>query len=323
MIQEENYSQYDLFIVDVYNLFYRATFSSFKNDFNLINNVYDQGIINFLSMIDSYIKKYAIDKDIPIYWLFDNAKTSIQKYRKSLSEDYKKTRVEQPSWFYESLNLLELILHFYRNNSFIYREKFLEADDYVTYIINYAQNKDKNILLISNDQDWFRGLNNNVNQLYCGEVYDINKFEDKFKYKPTYSNICFYKCFYGDESDNIKGFLKNLDYELFIKIINTYSSMSQFLYNIDTISFLDLGWKSKIKKEESNLNLNWELVTVVELGDIDLKSSEIVCQYKKEKLKLIYESYNLLGKIDEDRIPNTQVKIDIIESMLQGIIQSR
>jgi 5'-3' exonuclease len=317
--------KYNILIVDVYNMMFRSTYCSNKEQIvsQGINKYHIEGIINFFNMIDSYIKNYCED-DVYIYWLFDNAKSSIRKYRKSLSENYKKTRVEQPEWFYDSLNNLELILHYYRNNSYIYRQNFVEADDYVSYIIDYSYNKNKNILLVSNDQDWFRGLQSNVDQLYNGEIYDKNRFEEVFKYPPTYSNICFYKCFYGDDSDCIEGFLKNLPHVYFLDIISKYKNMLDFVLEAKQgkIDFLDLGWLEKIKKEEENLLLNWNLVTVIELGDLDLKSSEIVCHYKEEKLKIIYQSLNLIGQIDK-RFIIEKKSVDILEDLLSGIKQKR
>jgi len=319
--------KYNIFIVDVYNMMFHSTYGNEcqqivkkgKEEYHL------EGILMFFKMMDSYIKKYAENNDeLIIYWLFDNAKSSIQKYRKSLDENYKKTRAEQPEWFYKSLDNLELILHFYRNNSFIYRQKFLEADDYVSYIIDYAQNKDKNVLLISGDQDWFRGINTNVDQLYLQDklIYDIDKFEEVFNYKPTYSNICFNKCFYGDVSDNIIGAIPTLPQQLFLKLIDQFSTMDQLIFNINNISYLDLGWKAKFKKEIGKLQLNWNLVTVVELGEIDLRSNEIKCYYKEDKLRIIYESLNLIGLMDS-RIKYKESNMDLLDSMLEGIQKER
>jgi len=319
--------KYNILIVDVYNMMFRATYGSPNVQlYKRGSETYHlEGIIMFMKMMDSYIKSYA-EKDFTVYWLFDNAKTTVQKYRKSLNENYKKTRVEQPDWFYKSLDNLELILHYYLDNSFIYRQKFLEADDYVTYIINYAQNKDKQVLLISGDQDWFRGLNSNVDQLYLEnkQIYDTNKFEEEFGYKPTYSNICFYKSFYGDKSDNITGCLTNFPKLFFIETINRFNTMDSFIYAVEhnQIDFLDLGWKEKIKKETENLRLNWSLVTVVELGEIDLKSSEVQCNFKVEKLNIIYESLGLMGQID-DRVKSNVKNNDLISDMLNGIQRTR
>jgi hypothetical protein len=319
--------KYQILIVDVYNMMFHATYGSENQQIVKKSNeeYHLEGIIMFFRMMDSYIKNYAENNDeLIIYWLFDNAKSSIQKYRKSLDDNYKKARAEQPDWFYKSLDHLELILHFYHDNSFIYRQKFLEADDYVSYIINYAQNRDKNVLLVSGDQDWFRGLNSNVDQLYLQDksIYDIEKFEQIFHYSPTYSNICFHKCFYGDKSDNIIGAIPTLPVQMFLKIIEQFTTMDQLLFNLNSITYFDLGWKAKFKKEMSTLQLNWNLVTVVELGEIDLKSNEIKCLYKEDKLRIIYESLNLLGFIDK-RITSVESSVDLLDSMLDGIQKQR
>jgi len=75
--------QYNTFIVDVYNLFYRANYVTDESIITYKNEKFHtEGIIGFLNLMDTYVKKYGT-KEVKIYWLFDNAKTSVKKYRKA------------------------------------------------------------------------------------------------------------------------------------------------------------------------------------------------------------------------------------------------
>ena len=126
---------YNVLIFDVYNVFHRAFWKHenlTKVDGKLIPI---DGICNFFSILNSYIEKFGT-KDCKCYFLLDNAKTTILR-RKELDEDYKKNRKENemPQEFYDALNLIELILKFYRDG-ILYRKQGIEADDYVQNLID-------------------------------------------------------------------------------------------------------------------------------------------------------------------------------------------
>ena len=197
---------YNVLIFDVYNIWYRVMW---KND-NLtkIDNkdIPLDAICRFFELTDSYIKKFGTS-DCRVFYLFDNAKTTILRNRKLLDEEYKKNRKEQPTYFYDGLNMVELILKFYRDNSCIYRKEGLEADDFVANILDtYIKEHDK-VITFSTDMDWCRCLMDDtqndikvVQYTKNNEILTVKSFEEKYGFKPTYSNVCFYKCFYGDES---------------------------------------------------------------------------------------------------------------------------
>ena len=316
-------NKYNTIIVDCYNLIYRSiedeTVVSYKNE-----KFHTEGIIGFLKAMDAYIKKYGTE-DVKIYWLFDNAKTSIQKYRKSLSEDYKKTRVEMPEWFYKQLDMLELLLKNYRDNSYLFRVKFLEADDYVNKIIESYLTKEDRVLLISEDSDWVRALNDNVHQYAKGKIYDKSVFLEEYKFEPTNSNICFYKTIYGDKTDNIKSAIGELPKVYFYDIINKYSTIYDFIVGVknNSLSYLDSGWKARISKEEELLILNWNLVSAVEISTSELDSFQYKCKFQKDKLYMLYSALHLLGKVDQKRFPVEVTSNDFLDELFSGIEVSR
>lgn len=309
-------SKYDVLIFDVYNIFYKADYLG-KNELSIVKNgndsVHTEGIIKFFQLINSYIEKYGT-KDSQCIFLMDNAKSSIQKYRKALSEKYKKTRTPMPEYFYNELNFIELIIKYYRNNSTLYRCVGLEADDYVNNVVRNL--KDKKILMFSEDMDWCRNISDNIHQYKDKGIYTKEIFLEKYGFEATYSNICFYKTFYGDKSDNILPTIPTLPKVYFLDIISKFTNVSQMILNLSSLDYLDGGWKLKFQKEEDNLRLNWNLVESVDISDNELLQYKYDCEFKPNKLKIIYMMLNIMDKFD-NRI-KSEVKQKSIFDMLEG-----
>lgn len=315
--------KYNILIVDCYNLIFKANWIENEALVRCGNEtVHTEGIIGFFRLMESYISRFGTE-DVKIYWLMDNAKTTVTKYRKSLSDTYKKNRKQEPDWFYREIDFIELILKNYRNNSELYRLKFLEADDYVSNIIETFIKPTDRVLLISEDSDWCRALSDNVHQFKDHGIYTKEVFLERKGYEATYSNICFDKTFYGDATDNIVATLPNLPKIFFLEIINRYRSASEFIYAVknDRLPFLDKSWKMKILKEESNIMLNWNLVESADIDEKSLTAYAYHCAFKEQKLRIIYASLGLVGKIDS-RIKPPEPKDDIF-SMLNGEQLSR
>lgn len=309
---------YDILIFDCYNLFYKAQWIGDDSIINLDKEeIHIGGIIQFFKLANSLIERFGT-KDVKVYWLMDNAKTSVLKYRKELSPEYKKSRKIQPDWFYRELDIIELILKYYRDNSELYRLKFLEADDYVQNIIKYCVKDNEKVLLISEDSDWSRNLAENVHQYKNKQVLTKGLFIELNGYEPTYSSICFYKTFYGDVTDDILPTLANLPKVYFLDIISKYKTANEFIFAVknNILDYLDKGWILKIEKEESNILLNWNLVEGVDISELQLSSYAVKCFFKINKLKIIYASLGLIGKFDE-RV-KVEVKENSIFDMLDG-----
>src|SRR5574344_1179272 len=116
-VSMENVNPYNVMIVDCYNLIYKASWLEPENIVQYGNGTFHtEGIIGFFKAINSYIERFCTS-DVKIYWLLDNAKTSVTRYRKALSDTYKKNRKEQPEWFYREIDIIELILKYYRDNA--------------------------------------------------------------------------------------------------------------------------------------------------------------------------------------------------------------
>lgn len=298
---------YNNIIFDIYNIWYRVVWKN--EDLTKVDDklIPIDAICKFFELTDSYVNKHGT-KDCRVYYLFDNAKTTVLKNRKLLDEEYKKNRKVQPDWFYDGLNLIELILKFYRDNSCTYRIQNLEADDFVLPIIdNYVNEHDK-VLMFSTDIDWCRCLLNDVNHDIIvnqytknNEILTVKSFEEKYGFKPTYSNICFWKTFYGDNSDNILPTLNTYPKEYFLDILNRYNHIDNFIRDAleGKIKYLDGGWKIKIQQLQDRMRLNWNLITSVDISVNDLENWKIECFYKPNKLLIIYSTLNIVGRFDK------------------------
>lgn len=315
---------YNILVFDVYNVFYRVFFGNetlTKIDGKLIPI---DAICKFFELCDNYIDKYGIKKDCKIYWLMDNAKTTILKNRKLMDENYKKDRKEMPQEFYDALNIIELILKFYRDG-ILYRKQGVEADDYICNLVdNYIKEHD-HVLLFTTDIDWCRCLMNDIqNDIIINqytknkEILTVKSFEDKFGFKPTETNVCFWKTFYGDKSDNILPTLANLPKSYFLDILKKYSHVDLFINDAlnGKIKYLDKGWLIRIKQLEQRIRLNWNLISSAEISTTDMEQWKVECAYKPNKLLIIYSTLNILGRFDK-RIKQYDKK-DSIWNMLNG-----
>jgi len=299
--------KYNTLIFDIYNLYYKFVY---VNKDKVINykgkKIHVEGIEGTLKGIQHYINKYAKTPDkVKLFFLYDNAKTSLLRMRDEVSKgQYKEGREAMPNWFYSGLNYLELILANCYNNAFAFRVKGLEADDYVESIISSYCSPTDNILMFSEDMDWCRYLNQEsptVNQYMKKAVYSTIAFEEEYKFYPTTSSICFYKTFYGDDSDKIKGvFKKHLPFTLFLKIIKDCNNIYDFISKSinKKLAYLDAGWIERVRRDEQWLIDNWTLVEGIRLDNADLENFKTVCKFKKEKLKLLYTSLNFAKDFD-------------------------
>lgn len=315
---------YNVLIFDVYNIWYRVMW---KND-NLtkIDNkdIPLDAICRFFELTDSYIKKFGTS-DCRVFYLFDNAKTTILRNRKLLDEEYKKNRKEQPTYFYDGLNMVELILKFYRDNSCIYRKEGLEADDFVANILDtYIKEHDK-VITFSTDMDWCRCLMDDtqndikvVQYTKNNEMLTVKSFEEKYGFKPTYSNVCFFKCFYGDESDHILATLSNYPKEYFLDCLKRYNHVDNFIQDVEDgkLTYLDTAWRIRIKQLAQRMRLNWNLISSAEISPTDMEQWKIECSYKPNKLLIIYSTLNVVGRFDK-RV-KVETKSDSIWNMLNG-----
>lgn len=317
--------KFNKILVDVYSVIYRWTFNKNREEFVVkLDNIdtHLEGVVGFLNAIDTYINKYG-DNNTEVFFLLDNMSTIYD--RKDISDIYKENRKKNqpPEWFYKNISMVELILKYYRDNSHIIRISKYEADDLVKPILNMYCKKEDKVLLISEDSDWCRYLSENVMQYKSHKIFTTEIYKDTFGYFPTETSVRWDKTIYGDDADNVIGCLKNYPRQFFLKEIEKYDNILDFIRDVelDKISYLDTGWKLKIKKEKANIITNWKLVSALDVSNDEILGNIFDCSFKENKLKIIYSSLSILGKVD-NRI-KIESKSQDIWNMIDGEPLSR
>ncbi len=300
------------------NLYYRAyTYKLNISDYANVNNekVDIKGIAGSIQMILNRIKDHLQDNG-HIYFLFDNAKT-LHRRQDAVDPDYKKNRKKMPKSFYRGLDYLEVILRNFINNGRVIRITSAEADDLVKPVLLQVKDTEYT-LLISTDLDWARSLSEKTHWLDKRDIIDLDVFESKYGYPACEHSIIFHKSFYGDKTDNIVGALKQFPKVYFKSVIENYTDMKDFIFDAikKRISYLDEGWIERIEQDKGKLYSNWDLVSFQPISNIDLERYIRKTEFNHLKLYWLYDSIQILGKVDVKRVQKT--KTDIVNAFLNN-----
>jgi 5'-3' exonuclease len=297
--------KYNKIFIDASNLYHRAYSVSGQMTTVLENKmeIVTGGIYTSIKMIQKIEKNYLEDNG-EIYIIFDNVHSGENK-RKLIDPEYKANRSQKDETFYKSLDYFHLLLLNYKNNFIVVKRPGSEADDLVSPLIEEFKN-DK-ILLISNDMDWFRAINENIhvakyeNKEY--KIYDIDSFKEKYNFFPSEKNIIIYKAFRGDSSDNIPKGVSGIRETLIINLLEDgYSSIKEILLNLDKINYIPDSWKQKILENRARLLLNEKLVAYEKVPIEELKEYIFVCKFSPKVLKSIYKSLDFNASSFDPRI---------------------
>jgi hypothetical protein len=189
----------------------------------------------------------------------------------------------------------------------------MEADDWVLPLIRSLP-EIQTSLLVSTDFDWARCISRTVTWFEPRKniMYTPEKFEEEYLFAPSIQSVCFFKTFYGDESDCIPPAMRNFPFPLFKKVIADCGNVHEFiLKTLDRkLDYLDKGWMDRVRLERDQLVKNWKLVSFIELSVNTMKSVTVKCKFEEMKLSLflnslgikpqdIDERYNKKGEIDE------------------------
>jgi len=143
--------------------------------------------------------------------------------------------------------------------------------------------------------DWFRSIADNVhvakyeNKEY--NIYDKEKFFDRFGFYPTSKKICMYKTFRGDGSDDIPKGVPGIREKALIQLIENFDTLNDIFQNLESISFLSDVWKNKIAENKSRLRLNMKLVSFEPLTFNELQDYIFISSYNPRTLKSLYKSF--------------------------------
>lgn len=237
-----------------------------------------------------------------VYFLFDNCHSGIYK-RKEIDPEYKSNRTKKEDTFYRSLDFLHLILMSYKNNYFTIKKEGMEADDLVeSFVEKY---KEDTILLVTNDQDWFRAISERVHvakymQFHkCYTIYNVEQFIEKFKFPPTNANMCLYKSIRGDKGDNIPIGIPNIREKNLVQLITEYDSIKEICLDLDNIDYLSPKFKTLIIENKARLLMNYKLVDYISISVEELEESTYQAKFSPKTLLDLYSSLNMdISKID-------------------------
>lgn len=312
-------NKYDVILFDCHNIYHRA----YRGDEKVMTNynntkIQIQGISGSLTRIIQYQKSF-LKEGGTCYYLFDNPTTGVKRAQAILPTDYKGNRKKESKAFYVGLNYLETILLSFRDGDKVLRESNTEADDWVKYILETLEGK--RVLLISTDLDWCRSLSEDIHWLswYNKKIYTPKEFKEHYGFEATESSVCFYKCFYGDSSDNIVGRYIQMSPKKFQYVIDNFKDMKEFLNGCrrKKIPLFNDAIYGRMERERANLNNNWDLVTYRIIPNSDLEKYMITTKLNLLKLNQIYKG--LCINVDKRTISSN----DIMDSMLEKQLTQR
>lgn len=292
--------KYNNLIIDLNNLFWRATIQSLNkiiSDGNIDDNLfYSVTISDCLDRFNQLRNIYG-DGNTTIYVLHDNPFSKINE-RELMDSSYKHARKNKniPPIFYKSLDRFIEILKVYINNLYIVSYSKCEADDLVLPVLNHIG--DDSVLMISADMDWARGINDKVHWFNFSTIYSKDNFIDKYGFNPENNGVKLYKAIHGDKSDCIENAVPNLPKKILYYIVDNYTDIYDLLNRIWRDDEIPKQWKLKIKEAEIQLKINYQLVDFL---PIDFNFNEIAIP-AKEDIKELRGWFELMDLQKENRM---------------------
>jgi hypothetical protein len=295
--------RYDTLLVDVANFAYR-TFDHRKERVSYVSkkSIYKQAVCNFITALRE-IEDTHLHSDGEVFLLFDNPTSRIDLQssfyfadRKQAYAKYKKDRAKETKEFYNSISLLK---YYYTVESSRYHTtqiSRLEADDLVEPVLKKFC-KDKRVLLISNDLDWARYLNESVHWMpRGGEVETAEDLSAKLGFKLTETNLCMYKAIFGDPADNIPGITSSRMLPYFIALTEDRdlapTSLPLFACEKDMLERYPI--LQSIRESEKQYRINLQLVNAIPVAEKHLEYTTTTGRNSAVSLKALREALGLI-----------------------------
>jgi len=276
----------DVIIIDSMNISKRYHHALQLVDVNGVPMGAPYGVLKY---VHSLQKKYPSCEFIFLW----EGKTS---FRKTLYPEYKaKRRKSSDDPFYASATVLKKALSCLGIKQVYYPG--MEADDLAGYYC--AVYSACNVLLISNDYDWFQYVSDNVRlQMRDNIVYNKDDAFDKLGFPP--GNITLYKTLTGDSSDNIKG-ISRFPKKLAIYLCQCAKDLSDLknkkLWSVSKFSELSEKtlnkWYSEIIKQWSHVEFVYGLIKY-NASLIDCKNIRAIKSHdNRHAFKLLLLKHNM------------------------------
>jgi hypothetical protein len=283
-------------VIDSTNLFWRSISSCIKKAKESDDTfVYTHVIVDFIDRVKRLKSQFGYTDSI-IYLLFDNPKSRFTT-RQLIDEHYKSHRCDAsiPKEFWDTLALLTLVLKCYSNDFVIMQLEDCEADDMVYPLIMQKCNEKNNMLLISVDLDWARGisLSNNVNWFnYTTLFWNKEIFKEQYGFYPERNKIKFFKTIRGDKSDDIEVSIPNMPANVLNHILDTYDDIQVFIDRFNRDDEIPQQWKMKILENRSKILSNYSLVDFISIEQ-DINEYSTQCKENINELKYWYRFLDL------------------------------
>ena len=289
---------YNQVLIDTPNIFNRA-FHKNKALGKEVNNC----VPIFLSMINKIQRRFSsMGHETNFYFLFDND-TSKVAVRKDIDPSYKSNRKSGDEDFYRLLDLVHLIILNYSKHLYAVQKQGAEADDLVFPLL---ENFEGRTLLISNDFDWSRSISEDVDwaKYEDDELVVVTKdlFKEIYGFSPSIESICLYTSFRGDRSDNIPAGVPNIKEEVLVKLLNSFSSLSDIKDALSYLDYVSVTFRDRIVENYSRLLLNYKLVNHLGLHYQEIVSFIYSSDFKPKTLMTLYTSIGLDVKTLDPRL---------------------
>jgi len=257
-----------LVIIDGHNLLFRM-FYGMPNKIYTKDGKCVHGTIGFVGGINKIIKEHEPTSLIVV---FDSEEVSA----KMEDERYKKNRIlnfshlpddENPfSQYADILKCLDLldITHIEMPRQ--------EADDVIGTIAKQFE-KEKQVIIVSTDKDFFQLLNENISVFSprgkSSVLYTPEVFIEKYTFSPS-QYLCF-KALVGDSSDNIDG-VRGIGTKTATSLLTEYNSIDGIYKNLDKLS---PRIRTLLNNDLEKVMVNLELLKINCNLDIDLTSHNL------------------------------------------------
>jgi DNA polymerase I len=303
-----------ILLIDTFNFLHRAYHAlppSFRSkDGEPTNAVYGvtSMLINVLGLIKPDYAVAAMDGTKPTFRV-ENF-TAYKAHRKPMDEDLS-SQIPKVFEVLEAFGIKPILVDGY------------EADDVIGTVAKMSADKNKQVIIVSNDRDLWQLVNGNVMVMVPttngkADWLGPEEVEKRLGFSP--GKLPDYKGLRGDSSDNIPG-VRGIGEKTALKLIQEYGSVEQVYRNINKIEPNSL--KEKLLNNSEEAVMSKQLATIIE--DVPVLAGLEECKYTgfdEAKVKEVLGKYGFkslirrLGledpvdkKDDKEKEPENQIPL--------------
>ncbi|MGB0495817.1 MAG: DNA polymerase I [Kangiellaceae bacterium] len=272
-----------LILVDGSSYLFRAYHSMSQTGFSNSAGQPTGAIYGVINMMKSLCKQYDSQR---IAVIFDaKGKT----FRNDIYPEYKANRPPMPDDLRSQIAPVHNII---KALGFpLYAIDGVEADDVIGTISDMATKQGQEVIISTGDKDMAQLVNEHVSLIntMTGQFLDVEGVKEKFGIPPEL--IIDFLGLMGDKVDNIPG-VAGVGQKTAIGLLQGIGSIDDIYKNLDKISELPIrGAKKlgdKMKANEADARLSYELATIVLNVELPFKIDELVMQEPDRGLLEVY-----------------------------------